>query len=51
MRYLSKMRNHVTTGLFVFAAAFVMFLASAMEVQVYILTEGTVVSDSAVIRK
>ena len=51
MRYLSKMRNHVTTGLFVFAAAFVMFLASAMEVQAYIQTEGTVVSDSAVIRK
>ena len=51
MRYLGRMKNHVITGVFIFVAALFMFVANVMEVQAYIQTEGTVVSDSAVIRK
>ncbi len=51
MRYLGKAKNHVMTGFLVLAAALFLFAVNPLEVNAYIQTQGTVVSDSAVIRK
>ena len=51
MRYLWKAKHHMMTGLLVFAAALFLFVANTMEVKAYIQTQGTVIADSAVIRK
>ena len=51
MRYLWKTKHHVMNGLLVFAAAMFLFVANSMEVNAYIQTQGTVIADSAVIRK
>ncbi len=51
MKYLMKIRNQMFTGMIVFAAAMFMFVTNPLEAYAYIQTQGTVVSESAVVRK
>ena len=51
MKYLLKRNNSIITGMVAFAAAIFLFVLNPIEAHAQIQTQGTVVADSAVVRK